>query len=98
MLNLSKIVDRLKTLIDIEKVSVEASDENKTIYIRYPTQQSLDFKFTWQDNHSIGYFLDKDGQLSHAVISLWKPIDAIYFVTAYSLLIELRAGRLSPLA
>jgi hypothetical protein len=76
---------------------VTASDENKAIYIKHSTQQSLDFKFKWQDDHFIGYFLDKDGHSSQAVISLWKPLDAIHFVTAYSLLIELRAGRPSPL-
>jgi hypothetical protein len=56
MPNLIKILNRLKTLEDIEKVSVDPSDENKTIYISYPTQQSLDFKFKWQDDHFIGYF------------------------------------------
>ena len=89
----TKIYNRLKTLQDIEGVTVTSSNEKKTIYIGYETHCSLNFKFIWSNNHYIGYFLDGDGNQSQAVISLWEPIEAIHFATSYSLLIELRAGR-----
>lgn len=89
----TKIVNRIKTLEDIEGVTVTASDEKKTIYVEFKTHRSLDFKFIWSNDHYIGYFLDGDDNQSQAVISIWEPIEAIHFATAYSLLIELRAGR-----
>jgi hypothetical protein len=89
----SKIVNRLKSLEDIDGVTVKSSDEKKTIYVEYNTYRSLDFKFIWSNDHYIGYFVDGNGNQSQAVISLWEPIESIHFVTTYSLLITLRAGR-----
>ena len=89
----TKIVNRIKTLEDIDGVTVELSNEKKTIYVKYNTHRSLDFKFIWSNDHFIGYFLDGEGMQSQAVISIWEPIEAIHFATSYALLIELRAGR-----
>ncbi len=98
MAHRKKIVNRLKSLEDIEGVKLEVSEEKGSFTIRHETQRSLDFFFKWvDDNHWVGYFEDKDGDISHAVISLWKPMDAVHFATSYSLMIDLRAGRLSPL-
>ena len=88
-----KILNHLKTLKDIDGVDVEVSEEGKTIYIRHRTYHSFDFKFVWSGDHFIGYFLDANGNISQAVISIWEPIEAVYFVTAYSILIDLRANR-----
>lgn len=88
-----KIVNRLKTLQDIDGVDVEISEEGKTVYIRHETYHSPAFKFKWNNDHFTGYFLDADGNRSQAVISIWAPIEAIHFVTAYSILIDLRANR-----
>jgi len=88
-----RIVNRLKSLEDIDGVSVKVSKDKKTIHIEYQTHRSLDFKFVWSNDHFIGYFLDGDRNQSQAVISLWEPIEAIHFATSYSLLIDLRAGR-----
>jgi hypothetical protein len=90
---ITQIVNRLQNLTDIEGVNVEVSDEKKTIYVKYQTHRSLDFKFIWSNDHYIGYFLDGAGSQSQAVLALWEPIEAIHFATAYSLLINLRAGR-----
>ena len=89
----NKIHNRLKSLEDIEGVSITSSDEKKTIYVTYKTHRSLNFKFLWSNDHYIGYFLDGEDNQSQAVISLWEPIEAIHFATSYFLLIELRAGR-----
>lgn len=88
-----QISNRLRSLEDIEGVNVTESDEKKTIYVQFNTHRSLDFKFVWSYDHYIGYFIDGDENKSQAVISLWSPIEAIHFATAYSLLIDLRAGR-----
>ncbi|MFA4828955.1 MAG: hypothetical protein WC855_06920 [Thermodesulfovibrionales bacterium] len=89
----TKIVNRLKTLEDIDGVKVSVSNEKKTVYVNFRTERSLDFKFVWSYDHFIGYFTDSEDNQSQAVISIWEPLEAIHFVTAYSLLIELRAGR-----
>lgn len=87
-----KIVNRLKSLEDIEGVTVEVSDEQKTVKVRHKRYHSLDFTFRWLDkNHFAGYFVDGEGNQSQAVISLWTALDAIHFSTAYYLLVELRA-------
>jgi hypothetical protein len=85
-----QIVNRLKTLNEIPNVTVKGRG---TIRITYQTERSLDFKFVWLDEHYIGYFVDEEGIDSQAVISLWSPMDATRFAAAYSLLVELRAGR-----
>lgn len=91
-----KIINRLTSLEDINDVKVIV--EKASLSILHSTQQSLDFHFKWIDNnHWVGYFEDKDGNKSHAVISLWTPMDAVRFATSYSLMIDLRAGRLNPL-
>lgn len=92
-----KILSRLGSLTDIDGVSIEVSEEKGSFTILYNSQNSLDFFFRWSDDHWIGYFEDKEGDQSHAVVSLWNSMDAVHFATSYSLMIELRAGRLSPL-
>ncbi len=91
-----KIVNRLKTLEDVKGVEVTISNEEKTIYVNFHTERSLNFKFSWSIDHFIGYFTDSKGNESQAVISIWGPLEAIHFVTAYSLLIKLRASRDNP--
>ncbi|MGA7577603.1 MAG: hypothetical protein ACLQUW_05785 [Desulfobaccales bacterium] len=91
------IVNRLKSLKEIDNVNVKVGKQKSTVTVTYWTEKSLDFKFMWQDDHFIGYFMDDNGKQSQAVISIWKPIEAIHFVAAYSILIVLRAKRLCPL-
>jgi len=92
-----KIINRLLTLNDIEGVDVDISEDKKSLSIRYKSQRSLDFYFKWIDkNHFVGYFEDENGKYSHAVLSLWKPMDAINFSAAYLLMIQLRAKRSDP--
>jgi hypothetical protein len=93
----NKILNRLKSLDDIDGVSIELSREKKTVRILYDTQKSFDFYFNWKGDHFVGYFEDADSETSHAVISLWTPVDAINFSAAYLLLVQLRAMRPSPL-
>ena len=88
----TKIVNRLKTLQDIDGVKVTVNDEKKIIFVNFYTERFLDFKFVWSDDHFIGYFTDSEGNESHAVISIWEPLQATRFVTAYDLLAELREG------
>jgi len=87
------MVSALDALGEIREVSVGVSDEQKTVYIQYDSVRSLDFKFTWSVDHFIGYFLDREGQQSQAVIALWSQLEAVQFAASYSLLIQLRAGR-----
>jgi len=87
------IVNRLKTLNDIDGVEVDVSMGKNTIHVNFRTERSLNFKFVWSNDHYIGYFVDNEDNQSQAVISIWEPIEAIHFVTSYNLLIGLRAGR-----
>jgi hypothetical protein len=88
----TKIVNRLKTLQDIDGVKVTVTDEKNIIFVNFYTERFLDFKFVWSHDHFIGYFTDSEGNESHAVISIEEPLEAIHFVTAYALLAGLREG------
>ena len=87
----TKITNRLKSLNDIDGVSVDLSEEKKTVKVKHEKYHSLDFTFRWLGDHFAGYFIDGDGNQSQAVISLWTGMDAIHFSAAYSLLVDLRA-------
>ena len=89
----SKIVDVLKTL---KGDGVDVDDKEKTVYIKYRTQRSLDFKFKWLNDHFTGYFIDNTGMESQAVISIWNDKEAYEFARAYKTLVELRASRQAP--
>ena len=91
------ILIQLQALKHFEGISVEISDQEKTVAVNHRTHQSLSFKFAWRSDHFIGYFLSEASDPSQAVLSLWTPLDASNFVTAYSILLNLRAGRPSPL-
>jgi hypothetical protein len=89
----TKIANRLITLQDIDGVKVTVKDEKKIIFVNCDTERFLDFKFVWSHDHFIGYLTDREGKESYALISIWEPLEAIHFVTAYDLLARLRAGR-----
>lgn len=89
----NQILNRLKTAGDIDGVSVVVSEGRKTVHVNHEKERVLGFKFVWLGDHFAGYFVDCEGQESHAVISIWEPLDAIQFVTSYSLLAGLRASR-----
>ncbi len=89
----SKIVGVLKTL---EGDGIDVDDKEKTVYIKYRTQRSPDFKFRWLNDHFTGYFIDNNGMESQAVISLWNDKEAYEFARAYRTLVELRASRQAP--
>lgn len=91
------IINHLKTLSHHEGVQIESSDKEKTLTINYRTVQSMSFKFVWKEDHFIGYFVDRDSDASQAVVSLWTPLEASHFVSSYATLLDLRAGRPSPL-
>ena len=97
MTNKKKILNRLQGLSDIDGVRVFVTPKQNKVTIYYKTERSLDFIFKWANDHYIGYFEDKEGKQSHAVLALWEPIDAVHFASSYSLLASLRAGRPSPL-
>jgi hypothetical protein len=86
------VVNRMKSLTDVDGVTVKISDGGNTVRVTHKAHHSLHFLFKWVDgNHFVGYFLDADGGQSQAVVSLWSGLEAIRFATAYSLLLELRA-------
>lgn len=87
------IVKTLEALQEVNSVEVAASKGEKTIYITYGSVRSLGFRFIWSIDHFIGYALDNEGKSSQALVSLWTPLEAIQFTSAYQTLIMLRAGR-----
>jgi len=89
----AKIINRLITLQDIDGIKVRVNDEKKIVFVNCHTERFLDFKFIWSNDHFIGYLTDSEGKESHALISIWEPLEAIHFVTAYDLLARLREGR-----
>ena len=90
----TKIRSRLKSLEEIEGIEVKISGSSKgTIRIIHKRHHAPEFLFHWVSDHFIGYFIDGNNQQSQAVVSLYTPMDAIRFVSAYSILNDLRANQ-----
>jgi len=89
-----KLKTRLKSLNDLDGVSVEVTEDLGTIDIYHKLHHVADFKFKWVDgNHYVGYFIDSDQNKSQAIVSLWEPIEAVKFMALYTTLIDLKAKR-----
>ena len=88
-----KIANRLKSLDDIPDVRVKESDAGDTLRVNHSAHHALDFRFHWTKTHFVGYFVDKKGHESQAVVHLRTGIDAIHFASAYSNLVALRAKK-----
>ena len=88
------ITNRLKSLEEIDCISVKVSGSSKrTIRITHTKHHAPEFLFRWNTDHFIGYFIDGQGKQSQAVVSLYTPMDAINFVSAYVMLNTIRANQ-----
>lgn len=87
------ITNRLKSLKELNEVSVEVSDANGTVRITHAKHHAPEFLFRWSSDHFIGYFVDGEGKKSQAVVSLYTPMEAIKFVSAYVMLNEIHANQ-----
>lgn len=86
------ITNRLKSLKELNEVSVEVSgDTSGIVRITHAKHHAPEFLFRWSSDHFIGYFIDGDGKQSQAIMSLYTPMAAIKFVSAYVILDEIRA-------
>jgi hypothetical protein len=89
-----KMVRRLKSLNDMDDVTVEVSGEQGLLHIRHAKHHAADFKFKWVDgNHYVGYFVDAHENESQAILSLWDPLEAVKFLALYMTLVDLKARR-----
>ena len=89
-----KMVNRLKSLNELDDVTVDVTEELGQISISHRLHHAADFKFKWVDgNHFVGYFVDANGVESQAIVSLWSAMEAVKFIVLYSTLIELKARR-----
>ena len=89
-----KIKNRLRSIEELDGVTVEVSEDLGTIRISHKRHHVADFRFKWVDkDHYVGYFVDAHGAESQAIVSLWSPIEAVKFIVLYTTLVELRARR-----
>jgi hypothetical protein len=96
-----EIIERFGILGEFPDINVEETEELRTIRITHRYVYSLNFEFKWADDHFIGYAYaedskEEDAGETHAVISIWNPLEATSFVAAYTMLSELRANRPNP--
>lgn len=86
------ILQKVKRLDDVIVVTKE-----NTIKISYKKEHAVKFIFQWQQQqeHFVGYFLNKKDKKSQAIVSIKSNDDAMNFVTAFNILIELRANKKS---
>jgi len=90
----TKITNRLKSLAELDDINVKITGSSKgTIRIIHKRHHAPEFRFHWSSDHFIGHFIDGNDQQSQAVVSLYTPMDAIRFVSAYSILNDLRANQ-----
>jgi len=78
-----RIANRLSSLKDIPGVSVTKNGD--TVRVKHSAHHSLDFRFQWIETHFAGYFVDKQGNESQAVVHLRTGLDAIHFASAATL-------------
>lgn len=89
-----KLIQRLKSLKDLDGVVIEVSPDQGTLHIRHDLHHAADFKFKWVDGtHYVGYFVDAKDNESQAIVSLWEPLEAVKFIALYMTLVELKARR-----
>lgn len=89
-----KISNRLQSLDELKGISVKVSGHTKgTIHIRHKKHYAPEFHFHWSSDHFIGHFIDGAEKESQAVVSLYTPMDAIHFVSAYATLNSIRANQ-----
>lgn len=89
-----KIANRLRSVEELDDVTVEVTDGLGQIMIEHRLHHVADFAFKWvDDNHYVGYFVAADGDHSQAIVSLWTPMEAVKFIVLYGTLVELRAKR-----
>lgn len=89
-----KLANRLRSLGELDDVTVEVSDGLGQITIGHRLHHVADFAFKWvDDNHYVGYFVDGNGYQSQAIVSLWTPMEAVKFIVLYGTLVDLRAKR-----
>jgi hypothetical protein len=86
-----KIIHRLKSLAELDNVDVKETHGGGSVTVEFGRYHALSFRFTWSVDHFIGYVLDGDDGLTQAVLSLYSPMDAVQFASAYSQLADLRA-------
>jgi len=89
------LTNRLKSLSELEHLTVSVSPEGGTVRIKNQKHHALSFKFTWSVDHFIGYFVDSADKQSQAVVSLYSTIDATHFASAFALLAGMRAKQKS---
>ena len=89
-----KIVNRIKSLNEIDDIEIIVSEEKGTIDIKHRLKHAANFRLRWiDDNHYVGYFIDADDFESQAIVSIWNDLESIKFVSMYLTMIELRAKR-----
>lgn len=89
-----KIANRLQILGELDGVSVDVSGSTSgTIRVIHNRHHAPEFIFRWMSDHFVGYFIDGQGTQSQAVVSLYSPLDAIHFVSAYTTLNLIRANQ-----
>lgn len=89
-----QITNRLKFLDELPDVSVDVTGSTSgTIRITHTRHHAPEFSFRWITDHFVGYFIDGAGNQSQAVVSLYTPLAAIQFVSAYVMLNEIRANQ-----
>jgi hypothetical protein len=94
MASQKKITNRLQSLEELDGISVGVSGPTRgTIHVRHKKHHAPEFHFHWSSDHFIGHFIDGDGKESQAVVSLYTPMDAIHFVSAYATLDKIRANQ-----
>lgn len=88
------ITTHLQSLEELPDVSVEVTGSTSgTIRITHTKHHAPEFLFRWSSDHFVGYFIDGDGKQSQAVVSLYTPLAAVQFVSAYVMLNEIRANQ-----
>lgn len=89
-----QLIAELKSLEELEGVRVTVSGRQRyTVTVAHDKMCSLDFKLIWTGGDHFVARTIPGGAETPPVLALWTRFDVLQFVTAYVLLIGLRARR-----
>lgn len=93
-MNQKAILDIICSLEELDNVAVEVTGSRRgTVRISHDRHHGLEFHLRWVNDHFVGSFVDGVGAKSQAVVSLYSPMDAVNFVSAYNSLNTIRANQ-----
>jgi hypothetical protein len=88
------IISRIRSLTECDDVTITVTSSKASIHVTHRRKHVPNMVLKWAKDHYIGYMLNDKNEKSHAIISLWTPLEASQFTAWYMVLVDLAARRM----